>query len=240
MHRYAIIIILLAAAATSLAQSRATVLEGVYTAAQAERGNAAYHAACVGCHEGQDADGPELSGRVFLDRWREDSLDPLFTFIRTRMPGHLPGSLDDRTYVDITAYILQINGFPAGKTELAANAVGSIELTGPEGPQPLPNLTIVRTVGCLSQGPDDAWTVVKAGRLAPVRERIVEGATPEELKRSAAQPLGTQTFPLLSVKGPGASYAGHKVQITGVLTRQKSRDRINVMSLESVAATCAR
>ena len=70
------------------------------------------------------------------------------------------------------------------------------------------------------------------------RKVVVEATTPEELKHSAAQPLGTETFPLLSVTGRTESYAGHKVQITGVLTRQKTLDRINVMSLESVAATC--
>ena len=73
---------------------------------------------------------------------------------------------------------------------------------------------------------------------APVRARIVGGTTPEELKASAAQALGTQTFPLMSVKPQSASLAGHKVQVKGVLTRQKTLERINVMSLDSVASTC--
>lgn len=239
MHRYLIVVVLSAAGlATGLAQRRTTVLDGVYTPAQAARGDAAYQASCVGCHEGQDADGPELAGRVFLDRWREDTLEPLFTFITTRMPGNLPGALDERAYVDITAYILRANGFPAGETELTSTMVDSVQLIGPDGQQPLPNLTIIRAVGCLSPGPDNTWVLVKAGRLAPVRDRVVDGTTPEELQGSAAQPLGTRTFPLLSVRPPAASYAGHKVQVKGVLTRQKILDRINVMSLDSVAATC--
>jgi len=45
-------------------------------------------------------------------------------------------------------------------------------------------------------------------------------------------------FPLLSVTEKGASYAGHKVQVKGVLTRQNTLERINVMSLDSLAPTC--
>lgn len=239
MHRYLIVVIVSAVGlATGLAQVPATVLDGVYTATQAARGEAAYSSSCVGCHEGLDADGPQLTGRVFLDRWREDTLDALFTFMKTRMPGNLPGGLDERAYEDIMAYMLQANGLPAGTRELSPDMVGSIQLVGPDGPRPLSNLTIIRAVGCLSLEANNTWALVKAGRLAPVRSRIVDGTTPEELKGSAAQPLGTQTFPLLSVTQQGASYAGQKVQVKGVLTRQNSIERINVMSLEPVAPTC--
>ena len=78
----------------------------------------------------------------------------------------------------------------------------------------------------------------QGGSPAPVRSRTVDGTTPEELKGSAAQPLGTQTFPLLSVTQQAASYAGHKVQVKGVLTRQNQVERINVMFLDSVGQTC--
>ena len=239
MNRYLITVIVLSAGlATALAQGATTVLDGVYTPAQAERGEGIYSASCIGCHEGQDADGPELMGKAFLDRWREDKLEPLFTFIKTTMPGNAPGSLDDRAYADIIAFVLEANGFPAGTRELSPEMVGTIQLVGPDGPRPLSNLTIVRAVGCLSAGVNNTWALVRAGSPRPVRARIVDGTTPEELKVSAAQPLGTQSFPLLSVNERGASYAGHKVQVKGVLTRQNTSERINVMSLESVGPTC--
>jgi mono/diheme cytochrome c family protein len=133
--------------AVVIAQAPSTVLDGVYTHEQAQRGEAVYSASCIGCHEGQDADGPELMGRAFLDRWREDKLEPLFTFIRTTMPGNNPGSLDERAYTDIIAFILEVNGLPAGERELSRDMVGTIQLVGVEGPRPLSNLTIVRTVG---------------------------------------------------------------------------------------------
>ncbi len=231
-------IILMAGLVAALAQAPATVLDGVYTNAQAARGEVVYSSSCIGCHEGQDADGPELMGRAFLDRWREDKLEPLFTFIKNAMPGNAPGSLDERDYADVVAFILEANGLPAGQRELTPGMVGNIQLVGADGPRPLSNLTIVRAVGCLNPAANDTWALVKASSPRPVRARIVDGTTLEELKVSAAQPLGTQTFPLLSVTQQAASYAGHKVQIKGVLTRQNTLERINVMSLESVAPTC--
>ena len=237
MRRY-LIVVAVSALTTALAQAPTTVLDGVYTPTQAARGEAAYSASCSGCHEGQDADGPELIGKAFLDRWREDTLEPLYAFITTRMPGNLPGSLEQHVYADIMAYILQANHLPAGTRELSAEVVGGIQLVGPDGPRPLPNLTIVRAVGCLSRVANNAWVLSRASGPRPVRARIVDGTTPEELNVSAAQPLGTQTFPLLSLTQRGEAYAGHKVQVKGVLTRQNTIERINVMSLESVAPTC--
>ena len=234
----AVFVIVAVGLSTALAQAPATVLDGVYTPAQAARGEVVYSTSCGGCHEGQDADGPELFGKGFLDRWREDTLEPLFTFIRTRMPGNLPGSLDDGAYADVLAYMLQANHLPAGTRELSREMVGRTQLVGPDGPRPLANLTIVRAVGCLSPAANNTWALAKAGSPRPVRARVVDGTTPEELNVSAAQPLGTQTFPLLSVTPQGAAYAGHKVQVKGVLTRQNTIERINVMSLESVAPTC--
>jgi mono/diheme cytochrome c family protein len=239
MHRYLIAVIVSGAGlATALAQAPRTVLDGVYTPAQAARGEAVYSASCSSCHEGQDADGPDLTGKVFFDQWREDTLEPLFMFIKTRMPGNLPGSLDDHAYADILAYILQAQSLPAGTRELSRDMIGGIQLVGPEGPRPLSNLTIVRAVGCLRPQANNTWALVNASSPRPVRARIVDGTTSEELNVSAAQPLGTQTFPLLSVTPQGAAYVGRKVQVKGVLTRQNTLERINVMSLEPVAPAC--
>ena len=125
MRRYltVAVVVLAAGFATALAQAPATVLDGVYTTAQAERGHVAYEKYCIRCHEGLEADGPDLMAKAFLDRWREDKLEPLFTFIKTSMPGNRPGGLDDRAYADVMAYMLQTNGFPAGERELSADLV---------------------------------------------------------------------------------------------------------------------
>ena len=231
-------IVAFAGLATVFAQAAVSVLDGVYTTAQAERGHVAYERRCIQCHEGLEADGPGLMDKAFLDRWREDTLAPLFTFITTTMPGNRPGSLDAQEYADVLAYLLEANGLPAGTRELSPGAVGGIQLVGPDGPRPLTNLTIVRAVGCLAPQANDTWALVKASAPRPVRARIVKGTTPEELALSGAQALGAQSFPLLSVTAQGASLAGHKVQVKGVLNRQNKVERINVMSLDSVGSSC--
>ena len=67
---------------------RKTVLEGAYSTAQAMRGQAGYDAHCGSCHGGDlsGVSAPALKGEKFLERWREDSLDTLFEYIRTAMP----------------------------------------------------------------------------------------------------------------------------------------------------------
>ena len=232
------LLVSVAAFASAVAQGTSTALDGVYTTEQAARGEAVYTRSCAGCHEGQDADGPLLAGKVFLDRWREDTLEPLYGFIKTSMPGNNPGGLNDAAYVDVVAYVLEANGLPAGTRELSADMMGRVQLVGPDGPRPLSNLTIVRAVGCLTPAANDTWVLAKASRARPVRARVVGAATSEELQASAAQALGTQTYPLTSVPQRAASLSGHKVQVKGVLTRQNTQERINVMSLDSVAPAC--
>ncbi len=92
-----------------------TVLDGVFTTAQAERGAGLYVTQCAACHEGADVDGPPLTGAPFVDRWREDTLASLFDFIKTEMPQQAPGSLSERQYLDIIAHLLHENDYPPGQ-----------------------------------------------------------------------------------------------------------------------------
>jgi Cytochrome C oxidase, cbb3-type, subunit III len=220
---------------TALAQGTGTVLDGVYTTEQAARGQDAYRGDCVLCHEGVNQEGPDLKGTAFVDRWRGDDLDALFKKIRTDMPGNRPGSLAESTYVDVLAFLLSANGLPAGRKELTVDVIRSVQLVGTDGPKPLPSMTAVRVVGCLTSGPNDSLMLTQASE--PVRSRSLNETTPEELQRSAAWPLGAQKFRLQNVPDPAVT-KGHKVQAKGVLIRQYLNDRINVTSLESVASTC--
>jgi hypothetical protein len=221
-------------------QAQRTVLDGVYTAEQAKRGETAFNRAnCPDCHEGGDADGPELTGDAFLDRWREDTLDSLFTTLKTKMPADAPASLSDPTYIDILAYLLQTNNFNPGAAELTQSGVQSILLVGHDGPKPLPTNTIVQTVGCLTAGPNNTWQLT--GATEPVR------AKPEsqgEAKLAETQPLGSQTFRLLNVSDAKPAFnpdveKGRKVMVKGALVRDSNGDRINTASLLTVAATCS-
>jgi hypothetical protein len=221
---------------TALAQGTGSVLDGVYTTEQAARGQDAYREDCRSCHEGIDQEGPDLKGSEFVDRWRGDKLNVLFTHIRTNMPGNRPGSLSESTYIDVLAFLLSANGLPAGSKELTADVIRSVEFVGKDGAKPLPSMTAVRVVGCLTAGPNDTWILTNASE--PVRSRSLNETTPAELQDSAAWPLGTQRFRLQNVPERAAVTKGHKAQAKGVLIRQYLNDRINVTSLETVASTC--
>jgi mono/diheme cytochrome c family protein len=104
------------------AQAR-TAKDGVYTAAQAKRGETLYRNQCVACHgamlEGED--GPPLAGQSFLGAWGRLPLADLVDKIQNTMPSDAPGTLTGPQVADVAAYILQANQFPAGRAELAGN-----------------------------------------------------------------------------------------------------------------------
>jgi len=96
--------------------------KGSYTAAQADRGRAIYQARCATCHggalAGEDTN-PPLAGGRFLANWTGQSLGTLATRIRTTMPLDEPNALGLLQTADVTAYLLQANGFRAGSGELS-------------------------------------------------------------------------------------------------------------------------
>jgi mono/diheme cytochrome c family protein len=107
----------------------------VFTAEQAARGKTAYDANCVSCH-GPDLIsanyGPPLAGPYFAGKWPGQTAGALYTHIHDRMPPSRPGSLDDGTYADLTAYILQVNGVAAGEAELPPDAARLGEMVIPK------------------------------------------------------------------------------------------------------------
>jgi hypothetical protein len=48
-------------------------------------------------------------------------LNNVYTFIKGNMPADNPSTLTSEAYLDILAYVLQQNGFPAGAEELTPN-----------------------------------------------------------------------------------------------------------------------
>ena len=116
------------------AQSEKTVWSGIYTSDQATRGKDKAVAACGACH-GATLGGdlaPTLSGNDFIGHWYDAKLSELVLKINTTMPADAPGSLKADEYADIVAYVLQVNGFPAGQTALVlepATALDAIKIT---------------------------------------------------------------------------------------------------------------
>jgi mono/diheme cytochrome c family protein len=108
-------------ATAAQAQAPRTLQDGVFTDAQAARGQALYAQRCAGCHGPAlaGAQAPALAGDAFAGKWRTEPLSALFIKIRYTMPPPAPSQLTDAQGVDLVAHLLKSNGFPAGKTELA-------------------------------------------------------------------------------------------------------------------------
>ena len=106
------------------AASGGTVWDGVFTEAQASRGEAAYGRSCAACHK-EDLLGsgtaPALAGDAFFRRWNESTMDEVVQTMKGSMPQEAPGSLDLQVYVDIVTYLLKASGSPTGTGELRAD-----------------------------------------------------------------------------------------------------------------------
>ena len=103
------------------AQVNTPASSGVYTAPQAERGAALYQSKCGTCHGAElagDGTSPPLAGPDFLALWTDQPLFALFDKIRTTMPSDHPGSLSATQTADMVAFLLRVNRYPAGQTEL--------------------------------------------------------------------------------------------------------------------------
>ena len=101
-----------------------TVWTGVYTEAQAYRGEKVADTTCIGCHgpklDGGDS-GPKLVGDVFIANWSSQSVGELFSWLQEAMPAEAPGTLSKDETAAVLAYILKLNNIPAGKTDLSTD-----------------------------------------------------------------------------------------------------------------------
>jgi mono/diheme cytochrome c family protein len=95
--------------------------DGVYSLEQAKRGDRIYGDQCIGCH-GDDMmgldDASPLVGSMFLEKWNGRTVGELLEETRKSMPKDNPGGLPQQDFVDLVAYLLQANHFPAGAADL--------------------------------------------------------------------------------------------------------------------------
>lgn len=105
---------------------------GIYTVAQAKRGESLYTENCSICHgaalEGTDS-APPLTGDTLATRWNNKPLSDLFEVQQMTMPWLSPGGFSRGKNADILAYLLQKGSFPAGTTELPAQADAQRQIT---------------------------------------------------------------------------------------------------------------
>jgi mono/diheme cytochrome c family protein len=96
-----------------------STMSGVYSAAQAARGEETYMAICVACHPRGT-----YSTAAFRTAWNGRPLSDLFDLVREKMPKSDPGSLTPAEYAQAIAYLLKINDVPAGEHELQPGGEG--------------------------------------------------------------------------------------------------------------------
>jgi mono/diheme cytochrome c family protein len=116
-------------------QARQVTAGGSYSAAQANRGKTLYTDQCVACHGEmlEGVVGPPLTGDDFLTDFGGKPVKELVDKIHGTMPQQAPGTLSEAQSIDITAYVMQVNKYPAGPDLTAATMA---QLTLPAGKAP--------------------------------------------------------------------------------------------------------
>jgi mono/diheme cytochrome c family protein len=101
----------------------------VYTRAQANAGKTLYDLECTLCHAPREFVGP-----VFQRRWLTPPVGGIFVHILNTMPQDAPGSLSPTQVATLVAYILEMNGYPAGDRPLptALDQLSQIRLPPPD------------------------------------------------------------------------------------------------------------
>ena len=112
--RHGCVAFVLAIGGLAFAQAGAerTIRDQVYSDAQAARGKSVYDKQCSTCHDG--GMGPSLTGDDFLATWENKTVRTLYSRILTTMPSDEPGSVPEPDLLDLMAYLIRANGFPAG------------------------------------------------------------------------------------------------------------------------------
>jgi mono/diheme cytochrome c family protein len=216
------------------------IWQGIYTAAQAERGKSTFKTACLRCH-GEDLSGttaPALKGDRFQMTWGGDTVEGLFGKIRDTMPPNFGTVVDDQGKLDVVAFILQTNGYPAGSTELTIDSpdLAASQILKNGEVAAVQNFSLVQTVGCLERGSDGRWMLTRTADPLTARD---ETPNPQALASAAKRPLGTKTFLLLSAKPfSPESHQGHKMEARGLIYDEPGDLRITLTSLR-MAGNCA-
>jgi alcohol dehydrogenase (cytochrome c) len=155
---------------------------GHYTRAQAASGAAVYFATCQQCHgvnlQGQS--GPGLVGAPFRKYvGKAGTAASLEDFIARQMPADKPGSLTQQQYIDVTAFLLSRNGYPAGDVPLTKSTLAEVALgggghgaTAPKGPAGANNNEIVRAAAPTNK----IYTKVPAGANVTVSDAMMKNA----------------------------------------------------------------
>jgi S-disulfanyl-L-cysteine oxidoreductase SoxD len=100
-----------------------SILDGVFTARQARRGERWFVQICEQCHRTRD-----FTNAQFHERWAGQSVGDLLQFMQYTMPPENPGALSTDRYADVLAFFLAANDYPPGEEEIPADAASVMDL----------------------------------------------------------------------------------------------------------------
>ena len=109
-----------------------------------------------------------------------------------------------------------------------------LDLTKPKNPTIV--LDTVEVIGCVSQAPDNRWVLTRATN--PLKSGT-SATTVEALKAAETKALGSGRYVLIGADGwHPSSNAGAKVAVRGLVIKDVSESRVNVVSFNKVADSC--
>lgn len=223
--------------ASLAAQAPPPIWNGVYTAAQADRGRSVVEAHCSECHHDDlsGGEGPALVGSAFMVKWETQSVERLFHKIRDTMPEVGSTEVTNAQKLDTVAYILQQNGFPAGSTELTetSGALAGLRILPRTGTGPPRSGALVQAVGCLQKA-GTGWILAESTDPQVTTRDPLSAADKEAL--AAAAP-GTGTIELIGIY-PEAALVQNTVLVKGLFISRPAGSRINVTSTELLHLKC--
>jgi reactive intermediate/imine deaminase len=109
---------LLAGAALLMLAGSAPLAAQSFSDEQADRGDQVFSRVCSQCHTRKDMASPD-----FRLKWNGQTAYDLFDLVRTTMPDSAPGSLSQEAYVNVTAYLMKLNGMRAGTVPLPVDSL---------------------------------------------------------------------------------------------------------------------
>jgi mono/diheme cytochrome c family protein len=124
-------------------ENSTTIWDGIFTEAQAGRGQQIYMGTCAKCH-GERLNGaaqpdqppsPAIARSGFIKNWSERSAETLFAYLKTTMPKDNPGQLSDQQATDVLAHMLAVSGANPGGSELPIDPVALRQIAIVEKPE---------------------------------------------------------------------------------------------------------
>jgi S-disulfanyl-L-cysteine oxidoreductase SoxD len=137
----------------ALSDNADTPNASAYTVAQAATGKVAVESSCAICHleslrgrSGEDDESPAfvdlprpfqkfiktgyvppLVGDEFMNKWKSKTIVQLAQYLASAGKSFPTAGMDETTWQEIGAYVLQMNGVPAGDKELTASSTMTVE-----------------------------------------------------------------------------------------------------------------